>query len=212
MSHSDHDAITVRDPTFTLEIDGYLDARASNLGGAFSLSSGSHQPFLDSTWDPSRQQVVVRPLDPLRPTLRYVLEVKLDALRGLGGALIEGTNRWEFVVDSEAVVTSVAEATALSFEEDVYPLIWEHCGCHWEPQSQLSRLDLDSLREQASERPGRRLVEPYDAASSYLLEKILIDYPDRFGTQMPPPWSDEVRLSRQEVRVIRDWIEAGAAP
>ncbi|MFT6397020.1 MAG: hypothetical protein ACJAYU_001764 [Bradymonadia bacterium] len=147
----------------------------------------------------------------MRPTLRYTLEIEREALAGLGGRRVYGAEQWEFVVDAEAGTTSASESTPLSYTNDVSPLLWEHCGCHWEPESQIGRLDFESLRDAATERPGRRSLQPYDAANSYLLEKILIDYPNRFGTQMPPPWSDEARLSRDEVRIVHDWIATGAA-
>lgn len=210
-SHVDADSITVRNPAFVFVFDDYLDARSSDFDRTFQLSSGSHQPFLDVVWDPSRRRITVAPLDPLRPTLRYALEANLEALSGLGGRQVEGQTVFTFVVTADATVRPEAAPPDPTYNDDVAPLLWEHCGCHWEPESQLGRLDFGSLRARATERPGRRLVEPYDAADSYLLEKVLTDYANRFGTEMPPPWSDETHLSDDEVRLIRDWIAAGAA-
>ena len=54
------------------------------------------------------------------------------------------------------------------------------------------------------------IVIRYDAADSYLMHKIIPDYPlRRYGVQ-PPTWSDAEPLTANEIALIEDWIRVGA--
>jgi hypothetical protein len=211
VSHEEGDSLNVTDPTFTFAFNDYLDLRASALENAFSLRAGIHQPRVQPSWDAVRQTLRIRPLDPLRPGLVYTLAVDRELLRGLGSRPVESPiDEWEFRVDAVAQIGGELDLPTFTYAEHVRPVLVENCGCHWSPGTVLTPLDSATLRGRADQRSGRALVVPFDAGRSYLVEKILDDYPDRFGTQMPPPWADESPLSSEDLQQIHDWIAGGA--
>lgn len=116
----------------------------------------------------------------------------------------------ELVPSREAAPQEVAELPSPSWQE-VSPLIEERCaGCHRDEQWGLNPLTYDSLLGAKSTQTDQFLVRAGDPQDSYLMRKILPDYPEREFTVQPPPWSDVERLDRQELLLIEGWIAAGA--
>ena len=82
--------------------------------------------------------------------------------------------------------------------------------CHG--QQGLVALERDVLLSSTSATvPGLALVRPWDPARSMLVRKVVPHVDDRFGTVMPPPWSELPLLSRDEQRLVEQWVGAGAA-
>jgi hypothetical protein len=105
----------------------------------------------------------------------------------------------------------------VSFSEDVQPVLAAHCaGCHsgyaeGEATTGLNVTDYASLMH------GTRLgqvIEPGSAASSTLY--LVISGEASPEIQMPPHHEEAMAegrgapLDRDEVRLIRDWIDQGA--
>ena len=211
VSHADGDRLTVINPAFEFHFDDYLDVRASALGSAFTIQAGVHRPRLESTWDAVGQTLMIQPLDSLRVGLVYTLSADPERLRGLGSRSVDSSqNEWLFRVAEDAGEREEIEAPRLSYYTDIRPILVDGCSCHWAPETALTPLEPSALAERADQRSGRSLVVPFDPARSYLLEKILDGYPDRFGTQMPPPWADEGSLTSEQVQLVHDWIAGGA--
>ncbi|WP_147871213.1 PSD1 and planctomycete cytochrome C domain-containing protein [Stieleria maiorica] len=97
----------------------------------------------------------------------------------------------------------VPTATAtVSFSKDVFPVLRQRCfQCHSgeDPESGL-RLDCyDDLLNQLS---------PRDADASHLIALVESSDPTE---QMPPPDDDSGRLTSDEIRVLRTWIDEGVS-
>jgi hypothetical protein len=100
----------------------------------------------------------------------------------------------------------VDEAVEVSFAGDVFPILERRClKCHGGPKEDGSlRIEegLD-MRTHASLLEGSwngPVIEPGDAEASYLIEQIV-------SGKMP---KREPRLLPGEVRIITDWVNAGA--
>src|SRR5262249_3992565 len=103
------------------------------------------------------------------------------------------------------LVTGTASAQGpvkIDFVRDVQPLFNTHCiECHG-PKPQKNGLQLD--RRRAAFRGGSvRAIAPGTSEASRLYLKLI---GDRYGPQMPP----EGTLSREEIEVIKSWIDQGA--
>ena len=94
-----------------------------------------------------------------------------------------------------------------AFSVDVRPLLSQKCfACHGATDLKLGGLDLTSrdgmLAGGASEKP---VLAPGDSAASSLYSAVTWADPE---LQMPPKEND--RLTEEQARMIRDWIDAGA--
>ena len=99
-------------------------------------------------------------------------------------------------------------AADIDFEKDVLPIFKGHCyDCHG-PQKRESGFQLD-LRASAFKGGdlGEPAIVPGDAANSPLLRYVSGDEPDLL---MPPADSGYEPLNAEELKTLRDWIEAGA--
>ena len=210
VSHADGDPLEVTNPLFRFVADDHLNVRGADPVAALTLSAGAHRPVLSGSWDPLTRELLVEPLDPLRTGLMYTLTLDVSRIRAEAGAVVVADlDEWRF--RAEGIVADDRPGVRIvSYDLDIQPVLVESCGCHWEPDGPLTALDARTLRERATSRAARSLVVPYDPARSYLIEKILPDYDDRFGTAMPPPWSTEEPLTDDEIRLISDWILGGA--
>ena len=210
VSHATADLLELANPLFVFSVDGYLDVRSAEPAAAFSLAAGSHRPRLDVRWSPLSRQLLVSPRDPLRVGLTYTLLLDPSKLRATGGGTVDTTSdSWRFTATSDEWEDR-PRPEVLSFGTDIQPILVEGCGCHWEANSPLVQLDAATLRGRSVSRPARSLVVPFEPERSYLVEKLLRDYPDRFGTEMPPPWAEESALQPSELATIYQWILAGA--
>jgi hypothetical protein len=97
-----------------------------------------------------------------------------------------------------------ADESALSYNRDVRPLLSDRCfHCHGpDDAARKAKLRLD-VRESAIE----SAILPGKAGESELLARITSDDEDDL---MPPPESGAKALSESEIKILRDWIEAGA--
>jgi hypothetical protein len=90
------------------------------------------------------------------------------------------------------------------FNRDIRPVLADHCfTCHG-PDSAARKADL-RLDNQAGAHAS--VVIPGDANSSELIRRIASDDPDE---RMPPPASKIARLTTNQVKLLREWIDAGA--
>jgi len=106
-------------------------------------------------------------------------------------------------------------ADSLSFKDDVYPLIKQHClPCHAEDNFNPSELSLDTYGDLMSGGKHGKPVVPGKSRESILIQK-LSDKPP-FGDRMPLNSKKKVEegkakwLSPEEIRKIAEWIDQGA--
>ena len=102
----------------------------------------------------------------------------------------------------EISILNAAEPRQLTFEEDVRPILKTHCFlCHGEDGHREGGLDLRLRHLAASGGDSGPAIRPGTAETSRLFQRI------RNG-EMPP--GEDKRLTEQEVRLIGEWIAAGA--
>ncbi|MFT6627307.1 MAG: hypothetical protein ACJA1R_000563 [Flavobacteriales bacterium] len=198
--------ITNTRPVITLTVDEYIDPESVTTG-SLRLRAGSTTAFGRTRLDPLDQTLLLTLTSALTPGLTYEVELAPN-VTGFGTDAVQ-LQDWSFTVASAAQEVEATADTRPTWEADIQPLLHEACGCHEEDSSPPPRLTRGLLELDDAVARSRRYVAPGDPSRSYLLHKVLPDYPDRFGTVMPPPWSDQPALTAQQVRLISDWISAG---
>ena len=205
------DDISLR-PTMEINFNDYLDPDSFNSYATFRLRSGgfSHAGRVDY-WM-TRKQLRFRPNSNLQPELSYRLDLTADDLRSVVDsplhelALLPAGLRTE-----EDLETTPPLSRPEVPWEDVEEIFDIHCNdCHSDPDWMLPELTRDSLVHSKSEQVDAHLVEPFAPARSYLMHKILPDYPLRRKDLQPPPWSDAPPLSMSDIERIEHWIANGA--
>lgn len=204
--------IPTRWPTVSATFDGSLDPHRSTFSSAIVVTARGARAFGDVAWDPVRQRLAFTPAQPLQPGWTYEVVLDVDALVPHGGSVSAPDSPWQFTVALDADDEAPSAAPAPGWSTDIAPVFSARCaGCH--DGSTLRAFTRDVLLGTPPlAEPARRYVDTEVPARSYLIEKLLPGYPDRFGTQMPPPWSDEPALTADELGLVWAWVERGAAP
>lgn len=203
----DQERLDERLPALTILFSDAIDPRRGAPERAVSLTHGRLAVPVRVAIDPLARTLVARPVDPLVPTLRYVWEVDHERLRGAGGRSVEDIDPVSFVVAENAQTQTPPTASPPNWNQ-VTALLQARCGgCH--DDAPLDALSYERLLDRSAQRDARRIVEPFAPERSYLIEKVIPDYPDRMGAVMPPPWEPSP-LANHEIRLLYDWIAAGA--
>jgi len=107
-----------------------------------------------------------------------------------------------------AVETATAGGPTVDFNRDIRPILSDKCiFCHGpEEEHRGADLRLDTHAGLLGEETGSPAIEPGDAASSLLIERITADDEDE---RMPPVDSGK-QLSDEEIELLRKWIDQGA--
>jgi hypothetical protein len=216
-------------PTIWLSFDQYLDPALIGFHDTLSLTSGGVGFTVRAHYELVDKRIVGRLTRPLEHGLAYVLAPKYDNIRSLLGAYMEAAPLIEFTVGApDPVVDTLEPSTARvpSWEQDISPMLEEGCTCHTltlrpDDWFDIPPLTYEALVQQPStQRPDLMRVEPLEPTRSYLMHKLLSDYPTRRGGEMPPRWAEEASrpgiqisykpLSYDALRVVELWIRAGA--
>jgi hypothetical protein len=132
---------------------------------------------------------------------------------------VDRTRYLAFGLALVAVIVALPTPSAQppSYALDVEPILVKRCtSCH---STDTPKADLilepgtgfRALTGQASTQvPGARLVAPGDLGGSYLWAKLLGEV--EVGKGMPRTLLGSRRLVREELELIRIWIETGAHP
>lgn len=105
---------------------------------------------------------------------------------------------------ASTVSFGAAAKSPVDFVHQIVPVLREHCGeCHTGDKKKGGFSLNDRASMLAGGERGKSVV-PGNAAKSFLLEVITTKDPDK---QMPPKGP---RLSPEKVKLLRDWIDAGA--
>ncbi len=192
-SEADHPA----DQAIRVFFDRYLEP-TSEWSRIATLNSGEVRFGISTTYDPVDRAIVVRPRAPLRAGIGYVLRLDHERLTAMDGALLPQ----EFELPFLSVPASSQwneEPEVVSFESHLKPVIEEKCGCHGPAPGAFPPLQPDALIRQVSQRqPARILVEPGQPLQSYLIQRMLPEYP---GVRGEPK-----DLTPDEVRLFITWI------
>jgi len=96
----------------------------------------------------------------------------------------------------------------INYNRDVRPILSDKCfKCHG-PDSQARKADrrLDIREAALAELDGVRAIVPSNAEQSELVRRIETDDAD----DLMPPRKSNLRLSKNEIAVLRQWIAEGA--
>jgi len=113
---------------------------------------------------------------------------------------------WLLVVPS---VIGATERDLVDFSRDIRPILAGHClQCHGPDSStRKAELRLDLAADALADRGGSRVVVPGRPDESILLARVTSSDAE---FRMPPADSAVPRLSEEQVRLLRLWIEQGA--
>lgn len=105
--------------------------------------------------------------------------------------------------------SAVLAAEPVDFSRDIRPILSRNCfACHGpDKETREAELRLDSEAALFADRGGYAAVVPGDAEHSEVVYRI---FAEEEAGQMPPPDS-KLSLTDDEKRLVRRWIEEGAA-
>lgn len=201
-----------RNQPITLTFSEYLDAASFEFFDAVSLSSGTIFVPTWSRYSMVDKSLTVFPAGDLRASLIYTLALNPETVRSIFGDPQAAPFSLQFQTADASYVEQERGVAPLSFADDIAPVFEAGCSCHYESPDLLQLTHAGLVSQSASQRLDRLLVRPYSAPDSYLMHKLLRDYPDRRLEMMPPPWADDPRPLRSELRRVEQWINTGARP
>jgi len=197
-----------RNPRIALTFNTYLDPTPLTYYNGLSLRSGGIRAGGTTDYQLVDKALVWRTTRWMRPDLYYTLGLDKTVLFSVTGQPYEGVEQLQYLAGDFTVEEPPAEPAPVW--DDVAPL-FAPCGtCHDDPEWRLPPITWDGLVNQPSAQQDKLLVRPFDAPSSYLLHKLLDDYPDREGTAQPPAWAGANPLPVEDLRRIEAWIRGGA--
>src|SRR3954462_15102865 len=98
-----------------------------------------------------------------------------------------------------------AADTAIQYNRDVRPILFENCfSCHG-PDSASRQAELRLHKREAA--VDKKAIAPGDADASEMIRRILSDDADE---QMPPPVTKK-KLTDAQKKLLTDWVKSGAA-
>ncbi len=204
------DEISIR-PTIAITFNTYVNPSTFTSYAAARLTSRDIRNSGRVDYRMTRKQVLFRPNASLEPDLSYVLEWRANDVESVTGSPLHPFALLpRYTTNDELEMSPPLDRPNVQWEE-VEELFDRHCNdCHGDSSWQLPELTRDGLVGTRSQQVESMLVEPFHPARSYLMHKILPDYPIRRFTEQPPPWSDAEPLSIEEIERIEHWIAAGA--
>ncbi len=96
----------------------------------------------------------------------------------------------------------------IKFNRDIRPILSDNCFvCHG-PDNNLrkGKLRLDDAKDAFADRGGYKVLVPGKPRESELFLRITSD----FRTEVMPPPNSKKQLSKEQIALIRDWINQGA--
>lgn len=118
-------------------------------------------------------------------------------------------------VEGVALPGSV-QAAEVDFATEVLPILQSHCyACHGPSEQQSGyRLDVRDIAFQGGDSAESAII-PHRADASPLIRFVSLDVTAASGdaseTKMPPVDSDSQPLSAEQISILRNWIDQGAA-
>lgn len=197
-------------PVIRVEFSDYLDNDSWVDRSAVTFASGGQTRNGRITSVFSQKALLFQPRSNLVEGLKYKMSFKRAQFYSYNDApLEEKPEALEFLASSD--VEEMVFELPDPYWEDVKPIFEKKCDtCHGDENWGQIRLEYDSIVGRRSEQVDRFLVKAFDSSDSYLIHKILDDFDGRKFTVQPPPWSDGVPLTDDEVLIIDRWVELGA--
>ena len=196
----------------TITFSEYLDADSFDYFNAIRLRSGAisgpgwaRYSLVDRslTWYPTRS---------LRPNLIYTLMVNPETVRSIFGEELALEAAITFETADDGTVEQNRRIEPVSYGDSIAPILQRYCTCHY-TGDELAGLEYGDLVDVPSrQRSSRMMVVPFEPARSYLILKLLEEYPYRRLEAMPPSWSAAPVLDDEALRLIESWVATGAEP
>ena len=197
-------------PQIAVRFNDYIDDDSFRSYAFGSLSSAGVGASGDADYIMTDKTVVWRPWGVLETSLIYSFRITGDVTSATGSPLLQPAEWPTYLIDPEATSTEVVELPDARWT-DVEPIFEAKCAsCHQDPQFGLNPLTYDSLIGAKSDQVDLYLVRPRDPSDSYLMQKLLWDYPDIEFVHQPPKWAGGEELSREELLTVEGWIASGA--
>lgn len=207
------------DQPITVRFNTYVDTAPLTWYNQATVASGGARGSVRADVDMVLRQITFTPRRDYEARLYYDLSLNTDLLRSVTGKPLEGATSFRFFVGEHRLEELIPLDPVPEEVEgpvrwgQVAPLLASCEQCHGDPEWKLRPIQYEALVGQASEQlPERLLVRPYDAHNSYLMHKLLQDWPDREGQAQPPLWSGQGALPYEELLLIERWIAGGALP
>lgn len=196
-------------PEITLSFNQYLDTEPLRYWNMLSVHSSGIWAGGRAFYDMVDKRVRFQLYRALKPRFQYEIELGDDVFFSVAGEALTVVDPIPFQTGADYIDYPIRDPYP-TFTENIEPLLTNNCACHNQPSWRLPPMTRSNLTSTWSvELPERMLVRPFDAPASYLMHKILWDYPIREGTVMPPPWAGEL-LELDQLRLIERWIRSGA--
>ena len=196
-------------PTIRITFNAHLEDDLFIDQDMVWLSSGGIRASGRTTYDFQTRTLVFRPFVELIDGLKYRLYVNDIRFESVTGAPPEFAGFPLYTVSSEVEPEETEEGVVVW--PDVRPIFERKCyACHQDPTWQLNPLTPESMVGVRADGGDEHLVVRYDPADSYLMHKIVPDYPLRRHGVQPPVWSDSEPLTFDETAMIQQWIASGA--
>jgi hypothetical protein len=197
-------------PWLALRFNAYLDDDTFSSFGAMQLRAGGLRQRGDVRYVMTDRTLYWRPYSDLRDGFVYELDLTLGGVESVTGAPLREPDALPvYTADADAESAPFGRADDPVTFDEVDAVFQARCAsCHGTPEwPYLVPLDRESLLTTTQPNLGRVMVRAGDPADSYLMHKVLEDYPDRLNGPCPPTWSeDPTPLTRDEVWLIERWI------
>lgn len=209
-------------PRFAFIFNDYLDEDSFKSYNFATLNSGGISASGRAFYRMSDKTVVWRPNSKLEPGLIYRLKITPSLKSATGAPFLQRSpgdpagSASRVFIPSTANIPEVDATLTERLPDAAWPeveaIFDASCAsCHADPDWQLNPLTYAQLIRASSTQADLFLVQPGNPSGSYLMRKILWDYPDLKFTPQPPPWSDNAQeLSREDLLTIEGWIAHGA--
>lgn len=214
-------------PTFAIRFNQYLDDDSFKSYQTASLRSGGLGIGGTQTYMMTTKTLLWEARSDLEPGFEYTFQVGLGGLRSVTDSPRipeEQVSRIYLAEDADEIPEDgeVLEVVTHALELSRDPVAFEEVAdlfdekgcytCHGQAQWPfLTDLTREGLVGARSTQRDLFLVRPSDPTDSYLMHKLLPDYPVREGTVQPPPWSETgPPLTTEELWLVERWIRGGA--
>lgn len=201
-------------PVIRLELSEYVDDDLMLDVDVISLVSGGRRASGRAVWDMQTKTLSWTPFSPLIDGLDYSLAVNASRLESVAGSPLfpPRSRAWrvDAGLDSSAVPSGMAPRREARWDEVAEVFSRKCWTCHQDPQWRLNPLTPESMVGVKAADLDRFLVVPLDPDDSYLVQKVLPDYPTIVWDVQPPAWSGVEPLEASEIATIIDWVASGA--
>lgn len=194
-----------------IRFDAYLDDESFRSFDTGTLTAGGRRWAGWADYRMVDRSIVWTPRSSVPTKLDVQLTLSENLRSVTGSKLTDRRQIAEWQIDEGGASARGAESQRDGATwAEVRGIFDRRCGdCHAE-SDRLPPLTHEGLVGVTSTEVDRKLVRPYDPADSYLMHKILWNYPDRRFSPQPPPWDGGQELDRPAQRTIEAWIAAGA--